>query len=232
MHGPARARSRGGLRRSVDRRRARAWLTERERPRRSCGRALAPATASATVHMAEIGTTLVSGIFASTLRQRRLANRQEDRHPGRDRRVRRGGRRSARSLPTWRSRGWRRSCFTLGVYILLRFTLGGPPRPHGAGRTHVAATWLRSGSVAGFIDATGGGGWGPGACTPTLLATGKMGTAQGDRLGRRGRLPRRRLGEHRLLARAREPGHGLVSSWPLCSLVELSRHPLPPGSLR
>jgi uncharacterized membrane protein YfcA len=60
----------------------------------------------------------------------------------------------------------------LGVYILLRFTLGGPPRPRG--RRYVRGRYLAPlGLGAGLIDATGGGGWGP-VATPTLLATGKM----------------------------------------------------------
>jgi uncharacterized protein len=61
----------------------------------------------------------------------------------------------------------------LGVYILLRFTLGGPPRPRG--RRYVRGRYLAPlGLAAGLIDATGGGGgWGP-VATPTLLATGKM----------------------------------------------------------
>jgi uncharacterized membrane protein YfcA len=61
---------------------------------------------------------------------------------------------------------------TLGVYILLRFTLGGTPRPRG--RPYVRFRYLVPlGATAGFVDATGGGGWGP-MSTTTLLATGKM----------------------------------------------------------
>jgi uncharacterized membrane protein YfcA len=60
----------------------------------------------------------------------------------------------------------------LGIYVLLRFTLGRDPRPRG--RSYVRGRYLAPlGLGAGLIDATGGGGWGP-VSTPTLLATGKM----------------------------------------------------------
>jgi uncharacterized membrane protein YfcA len=59
----------------------------------------------------------------------------------------------------------------LGVYILVRFTLVGPPKPRG--RRYVRGRYLAPlGLGAGFVDATGGGGWGP-VATPTILATGK-----------------------------------------------------------
>ncbi|MGH3021959.1 MAG: sulfite exporter TauE/SafE family protein [Gaiellaceae bacterium] len=132
---------------------------------------LAPATASATVHMAEIGTTLVSGVS-----HRRFGNVDW-------RTVKRIGVPGAlgafvgavflSSISGDLAKPWMAAILlTLGVYILLRFTLGGPPRP--TGRPYVRGRYLAPlGLGAGFIDATGGGGWGP-ACTPTLLATGKM----------------------------------------------------------
>jgi uncharacterized protein len=132
---------------------------------------LAPATASATVHMAEIGTTLVSGIS-----HRRFGNVDW-------RTVKRIGFTGAlgafvgavvlSSISAELAEPWMAAILlTLGVYILLRFTFRGPPRP--TGRPYVRGRYLAPlGLGAGFIDATGGGGWGP-ACTPTLLATGKM----------------------------------------------------------
>ena len=48
-----------------------------------------PAAASATIHLAEIGTTLASGPGALEVRQRRLEGRREDRRPRRGRRLRR-----------------------------------------------------------------------------------------------------------------------------------------------
>jgi uncharacterized membrane protein YfcA len=132
---------------------------------------LAPATASATVHLAEIGTTLVSGIS-----HRRFGNVDW-------RTVKRIGIPGAigafvgavvlSSISADLAKPWMAAILlTLGLYILFRFTLGGPPRAKG--RPYVRGRYLAPlGLGAGFIDATGGGGWGP-ACTPTLLATGKM----------------------------------------------------------
>jgi uncharacterized protein len=61
---------------------------------------------------------------------------------------------------------------TLGVYILCRFTLTGPPRLKST--SGVRGRFLAPlGFGAGFVDATGGGGWGP-ALTPALLASGRM----------------------------------------------------------
>jgi uncharacterized protein len=61
----------------------------------------------------------------------------------------------------------------LGVYVLLRFlgTASGP-RPR-AGRPLPSALLAPLGLGAGFLDAVGGGGWGP-VGTPTLLASGRM----------------------------------------------------------
>jgi hypothetical protein len=59
----------------------------------------------------------------------------------------------------------------IGVYILLRFTLFGAAKPRG--RRYIRGRYLAPlGLGAGFVDATGGGGWGP-VATPTILATGK-----------------------------------------------------------
>lgn len=60
----------------------------------------------------------------------------------------------------------------IGLYVLVRFSLGRPP---GLNRTHTphSATFLAPlGLFGGFIDASGGGGWGP-VTTSTLLSRGK-----------------------------------------------------------
>jgi uncharacterized membrane protein YfcA len=131
----------------------------------------APATASASVHLAELGTTAVSGIS-----HWRFGNVDW-------RTVRRIGIPGAlgaflgavvlSSISADLAKPWMAGILlVLGVYILLRFTIGGPPRP--GGRPYVRGRYLAPlGLGAGFIDATGGGGWGP-VSTPTLLATGKM----------------------------------------------------------
>jgi uncharacterized protein len=131
----------------------------------------APATASASVHLAELGTTAVSGFS-----HWRFGNVDW-------RTVRRIGIPGAigafvgavvlSSISADVAKPWMAGILlALGVYILLRFTLGGPPRP--SGRQYVRGRYLAPlGLFAGLIDATGGGGWGP-VATPTLLATGKM----------------------------------------------------------
>ncbi|MDH3259686.1 MAG: sulfite exporter TauE/SafE family protein [Acidimicrobiia bacterium] len=132
---------------------------------------VAPALASASVHFAEIGTTLASGI--SHWRFGNIDWRTVTRIavPG-------GagafvGAVALSSISTALARPWVGSILlVLGVYILIRFSFGSLPQPKG--RPYVRGRYLAAlGAVAGFVDATGGGGWGP-VATPTLLATGKM----------------------------------------------------------
>jgi uncharacterized membrane protein YfcA len=131
---------------------------------------LSPATASASVHLAELGTTAVSGFS-----HWRFGNIDW-------RTVRRIGVPGAvgaflgavvlSSISAEVARPWMAGILLgLGVYILVRFTLFGAPRPRG--RRYVRGRYLAPlGLGAGFVDATGGGGWGP-VATPTILATGK-----------------------------------------------------------
>jgi uncharacterized membrane protein YfcA len=130
---------------------------------------LAPAAASASVHLAEIGTTVASG--ASHWRFGNV-----DWHV-----VRRLGVPGAiggfvgayvlGSLSTEAAKPWMAGLLgALGVYILIRFTFG---RMRVRGDQPLRARFLTPlGLVAGFIDATGGGGWGP-VATPTLLVSGR-----------------------------------------------------------
>lgn len=132
---------------------------------------LAPAVASATVHMAELGTTVASGVA-----HWRFGNIDW-------RTVRRIGIPGALgafvgavvlgSVSAETAKPWMASVLgLLGVYVLARFVLGRTPRPRG--RPWVRGRYLAVlGVGAGFVDATGGGGWGP-LATPTLLATGKI----------------------------------------------------------
>lgn len=132
---------------------------------------LSPAAASASVHLAELGTTAVSG--ASHWRFGNVDWRT----------VRRIGFPGAigafvgavvlSSISGEIARPWMAGILlAIGVYILARFTLGAPARPKG--RPYVRGRYLAPlGLGAGFVDATGGGGWGP-VATPTLLATGRM----------------------------------------------------------
>ena len=131
----------------------------------------APAVASASVHLAEVGTTLVSGTshwrfgnvdwkvvgllavpgaVGAVLGAYVLVNLTEDAAPY-----------MALVL------------LLLGVYVLLRFssrkiaaTVVSRPRP---GKRFLTPL----GVVAGFLDASGGGGWGP-VATSTLLASGRL----------------------------------------------------------
>ena len=130
-----------------------------------------PATASASVHLAEVGTTIVSA-----LSHWRFGNVDW-------RTVRMIGLPGAlgaflgavvlSSISGDLAKPWMAGVLlALGVYILGRFTLGREVRPKG--RPYVRFRYLAPlGLGAGFVDATGGGGWGP-VSTPTLLATGKL----------------------------------------------------------
>jgi hypothetical protein len=131
---------------------------------------LSPATASASVHLAELGTTAVSGFS-----HWRFGNVDW-------RTVRRIGIPGAigaflgavvlGSISAEIARPWMAGVLlAIGVYVLVRFTLFGTPKPRG--RRYIRARYLAPlGLGAGFVDATGGGGWGP-VATPTILATGK-----------------------------------------------------------
>jgi len=131
---------------------------------------LSPATASASVHLAELGTTAVSGFS-----HWRFGNIDW-------RTVRRIGIPGAigafigavvlSSISAELARPWMAGILlAIGTYILVRFTLFGPAKPRG--RKYIRGRYLAPlGLGAGFVDATGGGGWGP-VATPTILATGK-----------------------------------------------------------
>jgi uncharacterized membrane protein YfcA len=132
---------------------------------------LTPAAASASVHLAELGTTAVSGFS-----HWRFGNVEW-------KTVRRIGVPGAfgallgavvlSSISTQVAKPWMAGIlFSLGLIVLIRFTIFGPAKPRG--RRHVRHRYLAPlGLFAGFVDATGGGGWGP-VATPTLLSTGKM----------------------------------------------------------
>ncbi|MGY1640146.1 sulfite exporter TauE/SafE family protein [Geodermatophilus sp. SYSU D00703] len=130
-----------------------------------------PAAASATIHLAEIGTTLASGLshwkfgnvdwrvvakvgvpgaIGAFLGATVLANLSTE-----------------VAAPVMSL-----ILLALGVYLLIRFTLRGVDRRH-LGKPVRKRFLGPLGLVAGFVDATGGGGWGP-VGTPALLASGRM----------------------------------------------------------
>src|SRR5215213_6760706 len=133
---------------------------------------LTPALASASVHMAEVGTTLASGVS-----HWRFGN------------------------VDWGKVGWLAVpggigaflgavvlvsvitaeaaepivaifLFSLGVYILARFSFRRREKPVIV-RPISGGFLAPLGLGAGFLDAAGGGGWGP-ISTPTLLSSGRM----------------------------------------------------------
>lgn len=131
---------------------------------------LTPSAASASVHLAEVGTTAISGVA-----HHRFDN--VDWHAVRRIAIPGGigaflGATFLSSISTEFAKPLASTLlFALGVYVLLRFLLG---------RARVARTGrpgLRFlaplGLIGGFVDATGGGGWGP-VTTPTLLADGRL----------------------------------------------------------
>lgn len=130
-----------------------------------------PAAASATVHLAEIGTTLMSGAshwrfgnvdwkvvgkigvpgaIGSFLGATVLSKLSTE---------------VAAPLMSLILLG-------LGVYVMSRFTFRGLPKDR-VGLPLRRRFLTPLGLVAGFLDATGGGGWGP-VGTPALLASGRM----------------------------------------------------------
>jgi uncharacterized membrane protein YfcA len=132
---------------------------------------VAPASASASVHLAEIGTTLASGVahwrFGNVDWRivRRIAL------PGALGAF--AGATFLSSISTEAAAPWMAGILlALGVYLLIRFA-----RPLAQVRVVRRAPGKRFlaplGLVAGFVDATGGGGWGP-VATPSLLVTGRV----------------------------------------------------------
>jgi uncharacterized protein len=130
-----------------------------------------PAVASASVHLAELGTCLAAG--ASHWRFGNVDWRT----------VRRIGIPGALGAFTGAvvlsnisgeaAKPWMAGILlALGVYVLLRFTVAGTTQREG--RRYVRGRYLAPlGLTAGFVDATGGGGWGP-VATPALLTSGRM----------------------------------------------------------
>jgi uncharacterized membrane protein YfcA len=129
------------------------------------------AAASATVHLAEIGTTLASGISHwrfGNIDWKVVA------------RIGVPGGIGAFAGATFLSNLSTEVAapvmsiilLSLGVYILIRFTAFGLPRDN-LGKPLRRRFLGPLGLVAGFVDATGGGGWGP-VGTPAILASGRL----------------------------------------------------------
>ncbi|TDD34047.1 sulfite exporter TauE/SafE family protein [Actinomadura sp. KC06] len=130
-----------------------------------------PAAASATVHLAEIGTTLVSGTA-----HWRFGN-VDWRVVARIGLPGAVGAFAGATFLSWISTEVAGPLMAiillgLGAYVLARFTFAG--LPSGNLDKPLRRRFLSPlGLVAGFVDSTGGGGWGP-VGTPAILASGRM----------------------------------------------------------
>jgi uncharacterized membrane protein YfcA len=130
-----------------------------------------PAVASATIHLAEIGTTLASGLAHWKFGNVDWKVVAKVGVPGAVGAF--AGATFLSSLSTAVAAPVMSLILvSLGVYLLVRFTLRGIDRRH-LGKPIRKRFLGPLGLVAGFVDATGGGGWGP-VGTPALLASGRM----------------------------------------------------------
>ncbi len=132
---------------------------------------LSPAAASASVHLSELGTTLVSGAAHWRFGNVDWPMVLRLGVPGAVGAF--AGATFLSSLSTESATPWMAAILlVLGLYVLLRFTLGTIKLR--ADRPPLRSRFLGPlGVFAGFVDATGGGGWGP-VATPTLLVSGHV----------------------------------------------------------
>ncbi|AQP49071.1 permease [Tessaracoccus aquimaris] len=130
-----------------------------------------PATASATVHLAEIGTTLASGVSHHRFGNVDWKVVARIGIPGAV-----GAFLGATVLSKLSTEAatpvMALILLALGAYVLVRFTFFGISTRN-LGRRLQTRFLAPLGVFAGFVDATGGGGWGP-VGTPALLASGRM----------------------------------------------------------
>ena len=130
---------------------------------------LTPVAASASVHFSELGTNLASGLSHWRLRNvdwpvvARIAG------PGAV------GAFLGATVLSALSTDWAKPIMSvilalLGLYIIVRFVIGIRPQL----KKRLTLRFLAPlGLFAGFVDATGGGGWGP-VATPALLSGGRL----------------------------------------------------------
>jgi uncharacterized membrane protein YfcA len=130
-----------------------------------------PVAASATVHLAEVGTTLVSGFSHWRLGNVDWAVVGKVGVPGAV---------GAFAGATFLSRLSTAAAeplmslilLVIGSYVLVRFTVAGLSQEH-LGKPLRKRFLAPLGVLGGFVDATGGGGWGP-VSTPAILASGRL----------------------------------------------------------
>jgi len=132
---------------------------------------VAPAVASASVHLAEVGTTAVSGFSHWRFGNVDWGVVARIAIPGAIGAFL--GATVLSSLSTEAATPWMAALLlVLGVYIVARFVFGKPPVVVN-GRRPGTRLLAPLGLFAGFVDATGGGGWGP-VATPTLISSGRL----------------------------------------------------------
>src|ERR687897_639547 len=133
---------------------------------------IAPALASASVHIAEVGTTAASGVSHWRFGNVDWAKVWPLAIPGAI-----GAFIGAVVLSSFITAEAAEPIvaiflFSLGIFVLARFSFRRHERP--VRERPVSRAFLAPlGLVAGFLDAAGGGGWGP-ISTPTLLSSGRM----------------------------------------------------------
>ena len=132
---------------------------------------LAPAVASASVHLAEVGTTFASGVAHTRVGNTDWRTVRWLAVPGAI-----GAFSGAVVLSNLNADAAKPIVsgilLVLGVYLFVRFALLGGKITVREG-TLSPLFLVPLGTIAGFLDAVGGGGWGP-ISTPSLLASGKM----------------------------------------------------------
>jgi uncharacterized membrane protein YfcA len=131
---------------------------------------LAPAVASASVHLAEIGTSAASAYSHARMGNVDKTVLKRIALPGAVGAF--AGATVLSNLSTQAARPWASTLLLiLGFYVLFRFIRH---RTVALKRGRPGTRFLAPlGLIGGFVDATGGGGWGP-VTTPALLAQGRM----------------------------------------------------------
>jgi uncharacterized protein len=133
---------------------------------------IAPAAASAAVHLSEVGTTLVSGFSHHKLGNVDWRTVGIIAVPGGIGAF--AGATFLASLPGDVAKPWVAGLLlALGVYVIWRFLALGGRRPQFSGKRHSAFFLTPLGLLGGALDAIGGGGWGP-VGTTTLLSSGRL----------------------------------------------------------
>lgn len=129
------------------------------------------AQASAAVHLAEVGTTFASGLSHWKFKNIDWALVAKLGGPGAFGAF--VGATVLSSLSTEQAAPLMAAILLgIGLYVLLRFSMRTPLTFGARGTSHSAKFLAPLGLFGGFIDASGGGGWGP-VTTSTLLSQGK-----------------------------------------------------------